>query len=39
MYEFKSPIYDTMMENSETWYVYFDTGAAMLVADCQLLDC
>ncbi len=31
-------LYDLMLDNDETWIIFSD-GNAMLVNDCQLLDC
>jgi hypothetical protein len=31
-------IYDSMIDNDETWFVT-KNGAAMLISDCQLIDC
>lgn len=37
-YIFKPCIYDTMLENDETWFSD-EHGNAVLILDCQLLDC
>ena len=35
---FSDKIYESIMHNDETWYVT-GNGNAMIINDCQLLDC
>ena len=38
MNTFKDDIYEGIMDRDETWIVY-DSGCAMIINDCSLLDC